>query len=117
MEDLLYATDIAGEISEKETEETGLWSGIFIIPNIYSICADTNTAGTLTKWFKQNMIYYSIPMHKQKAFKNVSCHLVDLTKSEKLCDRVLSLPIHPYLMETEVIKVCEVIKDFYGFNK
>lgn len=88
----------------------------------YTICLkNREERDKLKDYLEKNniptMIYYSIPMHKQKAFKNVPCHLVDLTKSEKLCDRVLSLPIHPYLREDEVIKVCEVIKQFYGYNK
>lgn len=30
-------------------------TGTFIIPNVYSICAGTNTAGTLTKWFRDQL--------------------------------------------------------------
>ena len=33
-------------------KENRLWPGTFIIPQVYSICAGTNTAGTLTKWMR-----------------------------------------------------------------
>ncbi len=36
-------------------DENRLWPGTFIIPGVYSICAGTNTAGTLTRWFRDEM--------------------------------------------------------------
>ena len=33
-------------------KEPRLWPGTFIIPGVYSVCAGTNTAGTLTKWMR-----------------------------------------------------------------
>lgn len=108
MADILYATDVAGVVTEEAAKETGLavgtkvltgtgdsgteaistgvfqpgdlmvqlgstcyfvyladrlikdnrvWPGTFIIPDTYSICAGTNTAGTLTKWFKNNLYF------------------------------------------------------------
>lgn len=108
MADIIYATDVAGVITEEAARETGLatgtkvltgtgdsgteaistgvfqpgdlmvqlgstcyfvyladrlikdsrvWPGTFIIPDTYSICAGTNTAGTLTKWFKNNLYF------------------------------------------------------------
>ena len=32
--------------------EPRLWPGTFIIPGVYSVCAGTNTAGTLTRWMR-----------------------------------------------------------------
>lgn len=105
MAEVLAATDIAGEITEKASKLTGLavgtkvltgtgdsgaeavstgvfrpgdmmvqlgstcyfvcladklisdervWPGTFIIPGTYAVCAGTNTAGTLTKWFRDS---------------------------------------------------------------
>lgn len=45
------------------------------------------------------MIYYPIPLHKQKAFKSERNKDVDFPVTEKLCDTVLSLPIHTELDE------------------
>lgn len=38
-------------------EDTRVWPGTFIIPDTYSVCAGTNTAGTLTKWFRQQFYF------------------------------------------------------------
>ena len=43
------------------------------------------------------MIYYPIPMHKQTAFSGYNFNVDDLKEAENLCDRVLSIPMHPYL--------------------
>lgn len=54
------------------------------------------------------MVYYPTPMHSQTAYKllesTYSCH-----SSSKLCDVVLSLPIHPYITEDEINEVCNMI--------
>lgn len=52
------------------------------------------------------MIYYPKPMHRQKAFCDLECPKSDLKVTNCLCDRVLSLPIHPYLQESDIIKIC-----------
>ena len=45
-------------------------------------------------------VYYPIPLHHQKAFAN-SCYCpVQLTASEHISTRILSLPMHPYLTES-----------------
>ncbi len=56
------------------------------------------------------MIYYPKPMHRQTAFADVVCTVGDLKVTESLCDKVLALPIHPYLEEQGVATICEVIK-------
>ena len=48
------------------------------------------------------MIYYSIPMHKQRAFSYLECDDQDFEVTNSLCDIVLSLPMHPYLSKEEV---------------
>jgi UDP-2-acetamido-2-deoxy-ribo-hexuluronate aminotransferase len=61
-----------------------------------------------------SMIYYVKPMHKQGAFAQLEYSSDDFEVTVKHCDTVLSLPMHPYLTEEEVDKVCEVIKSFMG---
>ena len=48
------------------------------------------------------MVYYPIPLHKQLALQGLGLTPVDLDTTEKLCETVLSLPIHPYLSQNEV---------------
>jgi len=47
------------------------------------------------------MVYYPKPMHRQKAFEETQSAIADCPITEKLCKRVLCLPIHPYLTEKE----------------
>lgn len=58
------------------------------------------------------MIYYPIPLHKQKAFAGLTGQLDDFPVTEKLCDCVLSLPMHPYLQVDEIDIVCSAIQKF-----
>ena len=46
------------------------------------------------------MVYYQKGMHQQIAFKNVNKYTV-CPVTERLCNTVLSLPIHPYMTEKE----------------
>ncbi|WP_411337985.1 DegT/DnrJ/EryC1/StrS family aminotransferase [Ruminococcus gauvreauii] len=48
-----------------------------------------------------SMVYYMKPMHMQKAFHGLRSY-VDQKITEPLCDRVLSLPMHPYLTENDI---------------
>jgi dTDP-4-amino-4,6-dideoxygalactose transaminase len=56
-----------------------------------------------------SMVYYPTPMHLQTAFKTDSTQYLPLDTSAKLCDNVLSLPMHPYLTDEDILKVTEAI--------
>lgn len=56
-------------------------------------------------------IYYAKPMHLQKAFADVSSNAEELQVSTRLCDVVLSLPMHPYLTEETIVQICNMIKE------
>ena len=56
-----------------------------------------------------SMIYYVKPMHKQDAFSELVNDDSDYGVTNRLCDTVLSLPIHPYLKKDDVEDVCKVI--------
>ena len=56
-------------------------------------------------------IYYPKPLHRQVVYADYSFNLEDLTSSEDLCKRVLSLPMHPYLTEDIVEEVCSNLID------
>lgn len=59
-----------------------------------------------------SMVYYAKPMHKQSAFSHLVINESDFEVSNELCDTVLSLPMHPYLKDEEVIHVTTLIKKF-----
>ncbi|RBP69090.1 dTDP-4-amino-4,6-dideoxygalactose transaminase [Alkalibaculum bacchi] len=59
-----------------------------------------------------SMIYYVKPMHKQEAFSYLENKDCDFEITNKLCETVLSLPMHPYLSEQDIINISKVIIDF-----
>jgi len=52
-----------------------------------------------------SMIYYVKPMHRQGAFSGMKFDEKDFEVTNKLCDTVLSLPMHPYLTAEDIDKV------------
>lgn len=48
------------------------------------------------------MVYYPRPMHQQGAFVSTDSAQADCPVTERLCQTVLSLPMHPYLKKDEV---------------
>lgn len=49
-----------------------------------------------------SMVYYMKPMHLQGAFEDTDSAVADCNVTERLCSKVLSLPIHPYMTEEQV---------------
>lgn len=58
-----------------------------------------------------SMIYYQKPMHKQGAFGGQAGSDELFPNTIKLCDTVLSLPIHPYITEEDIALVASVIAE------
>jgi len=55
------------------------------------------------------MVYYQKPMHMQGAFESTDSSIADAPVTTDLCSRVLSLPLHPYMTESEVKTVVDGI--------
>jgi dTDP-4-amino-4,6-dideoxygalactose transaminase len=54
----------------------------------------------------QSLIHYPIPVHSQKAYDRSD----KLPITEKIVDEILSLPINPWLKESDVVEISETIK-------
>ncbi len=54
------------------------------------------------------MVYYPRPMHAQTAFRGVSDARCPV--ATRLCGQVLSLPLHPYITESEMQSVADAIR-------
>lgn len=78
---------------------------------------DKKERDSLQKHLKQfgipSMIYYPKPMHLQGAFEGTYSEIADCPVSEKLCNTVLSLPMHPYLEESEQNLIIQTIRRFF----
>ncbi len=57
------------------------------------------------------MVYYPKPMHSQKAYEGNE-NYTECAITEDLCNTVLSLPMHPYLTEEEIIVIAEEIRNY-----
>ena len=55
------------------------------------------------------MVYYVKPMHQQLAFSNITYCAKDFSATNKLCDIVLSLPMHPYLEYQDIRFICDKV--------
>ena len=58
------------------------------------------------------MVYYPKGMHSQTAFAGCQFPDSDYPGSMAACDRVLSLPMHPYLTEEEIETVSAALRSF-----
>lgn len=56
------------------------------------------------------MVYYMKPMHQQGAFEGTDSALAECSVTEGLCERVLSLPMHPYMTQDQVRTVVAEMK-------
>ena len=65
---------------------------------------------TLTEKGIPSMIYYKIPLHLQKVFKYLGYKIGDLPKSENISNRILSLPMHPYLKISDQDFIIDTLK-------
>ena len=56
------------------------------------------------------MVYYPRPMRLQGAFEGTDSACADCPVTDRLCDTVLSLPMHPYLTKEQVNEVVTALK-------
>jgi len=64
-----------------------------------------------------SMIYYPVPLYKQKAFKPFVDNDLHLPVTEALSDSVLSLPMHTELQETQLNFISEQIHSYFNKNE
>jgi len=57
------------------------------------------------------VIHYPIPLHLQKAYKDLGYRKGDFPNSEHLAQEVISLPMYPHLKESQIKFVVNVVKD------
>jgi dTDP-4-amino-4,6-dideoxygalactose transaminase len=58
------------------------------------------------------MIYYPVPVHKQKMFESFNSGSTNLPVTEWLSDRVISLPIHTEMDEEQLKKITTSVLEF-----
>lgn len=81
----------------------------------YTLILDSSSQREhLQKYLKEQgiptMVYYPKPMHLQTAFAELGYQKGDFPVSESLCKRVVSLPMHPYLDESDIHFVSNAVR-------
>lgn len=58
-------------------------------------------------------VYYPIPLHLQKAFGDLNYKRGDLPVTEDLSDRIIAIPLHPFLKDEDRNKVVDTTLNFF----
>ena len=84
----------------------------------YTIKLNPKVRDKLMKYLKEknipSMIYYPIPLYKQKAFNKYVCKDFEILNIENLCKSVLSLPIHTEYESSGQNKIISEILKFFS---
>jgi dTDP-4-amino-4,6-dideoxygalactose transaminase len=62
------------------------------------------------------MIYYPVPLHMQKAFRDPRYNEGDFPVTEWLCGNVISLPVHTEMNDETLNYICENVLSFVNKN-
>jgi len=86
----------------------------------YTIQVKKGKRDSLQRYLKEHdipsMVYYPVPLQKQNAFRNVSRIRGDLEITNRLCESVLSLPMHTELDIEQQDYIIHTIKEFFQYN-
>ena len=85
--------------------------------NQYTLKVNNGKRDELQKYLAEmgipSMIYYPLPLNKQEAFQQFVSSDSLLPTSEKLCEQVLSLPIHTEMNIERINFICNSVKSFF----
>jgi len=59
----------------------------------------------------QTQIHYPIPVHKQKAYLSLAAN-TNLPVTERICQEIISLPMHPFLRDDEISAIAECVRRY-----
>ena len=112
----LFYDSAFAEIDELEIPERQLNSTHVF--HQYTLKVKNGKRNELQKYLSEkgipSMIYYPLPLYKQEAFQQFFSADFKLDTTEKLCDEVLSLPIHTEMNIEHINFICNTIKFFFN---
>jgi len=83
-------------------------------------CADPSVRNRLMAYLSEREIntavHYSVPVHSQPAYAQRLPESRSLPVTEKVCPRILSLPLFPELTDEQVAQVADAIGTFFSRN-
>lgn len=68
----------------------------------------------LAAWDVDTGIHYPTPIHRQPAWREAHGDAVSLPRAERLASEMLSLPVHPDLLDAEVERVVQAVRSFFA---
>ncbi|MGQ9847183.1 MAG: DegT/DnrJ/EryC1/StrS family aminotransferase [Bacteroidales bacterium] len=82
----------------------------------YSIVVKDNSRNELKKYLEDHkipsMIYYPVPIHRQKAYQRYLFNTDDFPIADYISQHILSLPMHTEMTHEQLSYICETIKKF-----
>jgi dTDP-4-amino-4,6-dideoxygalactose transaminase len=98
-------SDVA-QVQRVEDGATSVWAQYTIrLGNRDHVVSRLKEAGVPTA------IYYPIPLHRQTPYQQYPAAPAGLPVSERLAGEVLSVPMHPYLSETDQDMIINAVRD------
>lgn len=86
----------------------------------YTLKVENVDRDALVKYLNNNGIpcgvYYPIPLHAQKAYKDSRYNEADFTVTNQLVKQVISLPMHTELDDEQINFITKTVKDFIANN-
>lgn len=83
----------------------------------YTLKVKNGTRNQLQSYLSEkgipSMIYYPLPLYKQEAFQQYVAVDFKLDTTDRLCDEVLSLPIHTEMNLDDINYICKCIQSFF----
>ncbi len=88
------------------TESTSVWAQYTVrVEDRDRVATELKQKGIPTA------VYYPIPLHRQAAYERYPTTSGELPVSERLATEVLSLPIHPYLSESDQGRIIDAVRN------
>lgn len=84
----------------------------------YTLLVQASRRDALKQYLKEkgipSQVYYPLPLHLQRAYRDLGYGEGDLPVSEELCQRVLSLPMHTELDQEQLEYISEQVQQFFN---
>ena len=84
--------------------------------HLYVVCAERRDE--LKRYLNENQIdakiHYPIPMHLQQAAKSLGYKRGDLPVCERICDSVISFPVHEFITDDQIDYIVSKAREFYA---
>ncbi len=84
----------------------------------YTLQVEPPRRDALKEWLQQkgipSQVYYPLPLHLQRAYRDLGYREGDFPVAEELCTRVLSLPMHTELQEDQLSFISDQIHQFFN---